>query len=164
MESAMMHRLALLCCCTALALVGCATTEDTPATSDTAAGTVAATAAPAPISLGDVAGRWTVRAVPETGDTTAVVSQLNASADTTGWTTTLPNRPPVATRVVLVSGDSVVTENGPYESVLRKGVQVQTRSVFRLRDGKLIGTTVARYSTTGADSVLRLRTEATRTP
>ncbi|MDQ3948765.1 MAG: hypothetical protein M3282_00325, partial [Gemmatimonadota bacterium] len=112
----------------------------------------------------DVAGRWTVRAVPETGDTTAVVSQLNASADTAGWTMTLPNRPPVATRVVLVSGDSIVTENGPYESVLRKGVQVRTRSVMRLRDGKLVGNTVARYTTTGPDSVLRLRTEATRTP
>jgi hypothetical protein len=159
----MMRRLTLFCCCTALALVGCATSEDA-ATTDTATGAVAATAAPAAITLADVAGRWTVRAVPETGDTTAVVSQLNASADTTGWTMTLPNRPPVATRVVLVSGDSIVTENGPYESVLRRGVQVTTRSVMRLRDGKLIGTTVARYTTTGPDSVLRLRTEATRAP
>src|SRR5687768_7618670 len=164
MEAAMLRRFTVLfCCCTALALVGCAKSDDAP-TNDTAAGAVAATEAPATISLGDVAGRWTVRAIPETGDTTAVVSQLNASADTTGWTTTLPNRPPVATRVVLVAGDSVVTETGPYESVLRKGVQVRTRSVFRLRDGKLIGNTVAHYSTTGADSVLRLRTEATRTP
>ena len=105
-----------------------------------------------------------MRSVPETGDTTAIISQLNAGADTTGWTTTLPNRPPVATRVVLVSGDSIVTENGPYESVIRKGVQVRTRSVMRLRDGKLIGNTVATYSAPGADSVLRLRTEATRTP
>ncbi len=160
----MMRRLTLLSCCTALALVGCANAEDAADTTDTVAGAVAAAAAPAPISLADVAGRWTVRSVPETGDTTAIVSQLNASADTAGWTMTLPNRPPVATRVVLVSGDSIVTENGPYESVLRKGMQVSTRSVMRLRDGKLIGNTVARYTTTGADSVLRLRTEATRTP
>jgi hypothetical protein len=160
----MMRRLTLLRCCAALALVGCASSDDAAATTDTIAGAVAAPAALAPISLADVAGRWTVRSVPETGDTTAVVSQLNASADTSGWTMTLPNRPPVATRVVLVSGDSIVTENGPYESVLRKGMQVSTRSVMRLRDGKLIGNTVARYTTTGADSVLRLRTEATRTP
>ncbi len=159
-----MHRLTLFSCCTALALVACAKSDDAAATTDTAAGAVGATAAAAPISLADVAGRWTVRAIPETGDTTAVVSQLNASADTSGWTMTLPNRPPVATRVVLVSGDSIVTENGPYDSVLRKGVQVTTRSVMRLRDGKLIGNTVARYTTTGPDSVLRLRTEATRTP
>jgi hypothetical protein len=160
----MMRRLVFLfCCCTAFTLVACARPDDQAAT-DTATGTVAAATAPAPISLADVAGRWTVRAVPETGDTTAVISQLNASADTTGWTMTLTNRPPVATRVVLVSGDSIVTENGPYESVLRKGVQVRTRSVMRLRDGKLIGYTIARYTTTGPDSVLRLRTEATRTP
>ena len=159
----MTRRMAFLCC-TALAVVGCSRSDDSAPAADTAAGAVAATTAPAPISLADVAGRWTVRAVPETGDTTAVISQLNAAADTTGWTMTLPNRPPVATRVVLVSGDSIVTENGPYESVLRKGVQVRTRSVMRLRDGKLIGNTVATYSASGADSVLRLRTEATRTP
>ena len=159
----MTRRMAFLCC-TALAVVGCARSDDSVPAADTAAGAVAATTAPASISLADVAGRWTVRAVPETGDTTAVISQLNAAADTTGWTMTLPNRPPVATRVVLVSGDSIVTENGPYESVLRKGVQVRTRSVMRLRDGKLIGNTVATYSASGADSVLRLRTEATRTP
>jgi hypothetical protein len=157
----MMRRAALLCC-TALTLAACAKSDDASATADTAAGAVSATTTS--IALGDVAGRWTVRATPETGDTTAIVSQLNASADSTGWTMTVPNRPPVATRVVLVSGDSIVTENGPYESVLRKGVQVRTRSVMRLRDGELVGTTVARYTNAGADSVLRLRTEATRTP
>jgi hypothetical protein len=160
-----MRRPALLSCCAAIALVGCAGSDDA-ATSDTAAGAVGASTPTTgqPISLGDVAGRWTVRAVPETGDTTAVISQLNASADTSGWTMTLPNRPPTATRVVAVAGDSIVTENGPYESVLRKGVQVRTRSVMRLRDGKLVGYTVAHYSTGNADSILRLRTEATRTP
>ena len=35
---------------------------------------------------------------------------------------------------VLVSGDSIVTENGPYESG-SKGCEVRTRSVMRLRDG-----------------------------
>ena len=164
-----MRRPALFsCCCAAVALVACARSDDA-ATSDTAAGTVAASStatvpAAQPISLGDVAGRWTVRAVPETGDTTPISSQLNASADTSGWTTTLPNRPPTATRVVAVAGDSIVTENGPYESVLRKGVRVTTRSVMHLQEGKLVGYTVAHYSTSGADSVLRLRTEATRTP
>ena len=157
-----MHRVVLLSCLTVLA---CGRSENRAA-SDTAAGAVAAsaTAASQPISLTDVAGRWTVRAVRETGDTTPILSQLNAGGDTSGWTTTLPNRPPTATRVIAVAGDSIVTENGPYESVLRKGVQVTTRSVMRLRDDKLVGYTVAHYAAAGADSVLRLRTEATRTP
>jgi len=36
--------------------------------------------------------------------------------------------------------------------------------VMRMRDGKLVGSLVARYVTTGADSVTRLRLEATRAP
>ena len=51
---------------------------------------------------------------------------------------------------------------GPYESVLRKGVKVTTHSVFRLQDGKLVGTTVAHYAIKGADSVRNLRSEGTR--
>ena len=42
-------------------------------------------------------------------------------------------------------GDSIITDAGPYESVLRKGVQVNTRVVSRLRGDKLVGTTTAHY-------------------
>ena len=65
---------------------------------------------------------------------------------------------------VSTSGDSIVTEAGPYESVLRKGTQVTTNSVLRLKDGKLVGTTVAHYKTTGADTVRMLRVEGTKNP
>jgi hypothetical protein len=164
MEAAMMRRFVSLCCAAGFVALGCAKSDD-QAVTDTAGGTVAASPASGTISLADVAGRWNVRAVPESGsDTTAVNSVLTATGDTTGWTLTLPGRAPVAVRVVMVAGDSVVTEAGPYESVRRRGVQVTTRNVARLRDGKLVGTTVARYRTTGPDSVLRLRTEGTRAP
>jgi hypothetical protein len=64
---------------------------------------------------------------------------------------------------VTVDGDSVMAASGPYESVLRKGVQVSTSSVFRkAADGKLVGITLARYQSAGADSVARLRAEMTR--
>jgi hypothetical protein len=155
-----MRRFAL-CCCVAL-LAACAKTE-TPAT-DSAAAMAPAPPPPAPISLADVAGTWNIRSTPESGDTTVVASTLVTTADTTGWTLALPNRKPQPVRVVAVGGDSIVVSNGPYESVLRKGVKVTTESVYRLKDGKLVGTTVARYTTTGADSVLRLRTEGTRAP
>jgi len=65
-------------------------------------------------------------------------------------------------RIVDLAGDSIVADAGPYESALRKGVKVTTHSVFRLQDGKLVGTTVAHYATKGADSVLNLRSEGTR--
>jgi len=97
-------------------------------------------------------------------DGTVVESELTATADTSGWTVTFPNQKPIPVRVIAVAGDSIVTKAGPYESVLRKGVQVTSRAVRRLQDGKLVGTSVSRYATSGPDSVARYRMEGTRVP
>jgi hypothetical protein len=75
----------------------------------------------------------------------------------------LPNRP-VMHPTVVFSGDSVVTDMGPFESVLRKGVQVTTHGVMRLTGGELVGTTTAHYAVKSGDSVVVLRTRAARTP
>lgn len=152
-----MRATALLSC--AVLLVACGGAEETPVVD-----TAAPAPAPAPaatVSLADVAGKWTQVARPETGDSVLVTMELNATADTSGWTITFPGREPLPVRV-RVDGDSVMTSIGPYESVLRKGVQVTTDGVARLQDGKLVGTAVARYQGAGTDSVVRMRTEATR--
>ena len=151
----------LVSSCSAIVILGCSPAKDQPAADTTAA--APAMAAPAAISLADVAGKWNVRATSEAGDIN-VDYVLTATADNSGWTFTFPKRDPIPVRVVAVDGDSVVTEAGPYESVLRKGVQVTTRNVNRLQDGKLIGATEAHYAGTSPDSVLRLRTEGTRAP
>ena len=91
-----------------------------------------------------------------------VETELVATADTSGWTMTFPNRKPVPVRVVAVAGDSIITESGPFESFIRKGVQVTTRTVNRLQDGRLVGTIEARYATKAGDSVALRPTEATR--
>jgi len=100
-------------------------------------------AASATISLAD-AGKWKIRSTDEAGGNVVEV-ELLAMADTSGWTLTGPNRKPIPVRVSAVAGDSIVTEAGPYESFLRKGVQVRTRSVNRLQNGKLVGTIEARF-------------------
>jgi hypothetical protein len=126
----------------------------------------AAPATPTPsarISLADVAGKWKVRSTDEAGGN-VVVTELVATADTSGWTMTGPNRKPIPVRVVAVGGDSIVTEAGPYESFIRKGVQVRTRGVNRLQGGKLVGTLEAHYATKGGDSVAQRPTEGTREP
>ena len=165
-----MRRLsALVQLCAAGALLAACGGGDTEG-ADTAMGDTAAMAAPmaapagATLSLADVAGRWNARSVPESGDTTPTLFVLTATADTAGWTQTFPNREPVPMRVTAVGGDSIATEAGPFESVRRAGVQVRTHTVWRMMGDHLMGTTVARYETTGADSVLRFRTEATRAP
>ena len=157
-----MRSTALLCC--TLLLVACGGSETPPADSATA---VAPAPAPAPaaLSLAELAGNWTQTVRSETSDSVLVTARITATADTTGWTVTLPNRPPMPVRV-RVDGDSVMNWSGPYESVLRKGVQVTTEGVLRKQpDGKLAGITIARYARPGgADSVVRLRTELTKVP
>ena len=155
-----MRRLAFFCC--AAILAGCGKPKVQPATDTTAV------AAPAPesraaISLADIAGKWRLRSTDEAGGN-VVESDLTATADSLGWTVTRPNGKLVPVRIVAVGGDSIMTEAGPYESALRKGVPVRARMVLRLQEGKLVGTTEARYALKGGDSVAHRPTEATRAP
>src|SRR6266496_4797880 len=158
-----MRRLALLC--TAILFVACAKSENKPA--DTGMAAIAPAPAPAPpaaapVSPKDVAGKYAVTGKNEAGDTTLVTYEINATPDTTGWTLVFPNRKPEPLRIIAVSGDSVVVEAGPYESVLRKGVKVTTHSVYRFADGKLTGQTVAHYATKSPDSVRIVVAEGVR--
>lgn len=142
-----MRRSALLCCATLL--VGC-TKADTAADSATAIDTAVPAAAvePAPISLQQVAGKWNVRITSaETGDSTLTSYVLDAKADTAGWTFTFPNKAPIAMHMTAMAGDSLVTEAGPFDSQLQKGVKVHSVVTWRLRDGKLVGAVVSRYDT-----------------
>ena len=153
----------VMSCWIALVLVGCSKPADKPA--DTTVGEAPATeAAPATISLADVAGTWNVKSNVEGDESKVVTYDMVATADRSGWSINFPKREPVPVRIVAVEGDSIVSEAGPFESVLRKGVQVNTRVVSRLQDGKLVGTTVARYQVTGPDTVARLQFEGTRAP
>ena len=138
-------------------LIGCSK-KDEPA-ADTTAAMAPAAAAPAAMN---VAGKWSMRVMPDGKDTTLLTYMLEATNDNTGWKMTLPNRQAMDIRVVAMSADSIVTENGPYSSALRKNVMVTTHSTMHLDGGKLVGTTIAHYDTKGADSVRHLRMEGTR--
>jgi glucose/arabinose dehydrogenase len=143
-------------------LVGCSAKEKAPEATPEAA--PAAAPAPTPtLALADVAGKWTYVARTPTGDTVLVTGELNATADNTGWTMTLPGRKSLP-MTVSVNGDSVMTTVAPYESVLRKGVKVTTEGVLRKSGDKMIGTLTAHYSVKTADSVRMMIIEATRKP
>lgn len=142
-----------------LLALGCEREPSGDANENQAADTVAA--APT-ISLAAVAGTWDMRSVPETGaDTTATVYQIQATAD--GWTLFLPDRDPIEAAVT-TSGDTILVDAGPFESVRREGLMVSTHSAFRLDGDRLVGTTIAHYETSEVDSVLRLHVEGTRAP
>ena len=155
-------------CCFAVMVLGCGKAADRPADATgeaPAAATAApAEAAPATLSLADLAGTWKVHSVVEGNDNVTLDYDLVATGDRSGWTINRAGRDPIAVRVVAVDGDSIVTEAGPFESLIRKGVQVQSRTVMRMENGKLKGTTTAHYQVSTADSVTRLSIEATRAP
>ena len=154
-----MRRFAMMCC--AATVVGCAKTENQPA-KDTAAAPVTPQGSTR-ISLADVAGKWQMRSTDQDG-TNATESVLTATADTSGWSMVRANRAPEPIRVVAVDGDSIVTETGPYESVLRKGIQVKNRTVYRLQNGKLVGSVEGHYATAAGDSASHRKSEGTRAP
>jgi hypothetical protein len=157
-------------CLAATTLVSCAKSEqakDTTAATGAVAttpATAATPATPAAVSLTDVAGKWTIKSTPMDGTDTTVTSYiLTATADTTGWTRTNPGAKPVPVHV-RTDADSIITRAGPFPSMRRKGQQVTSESVFRLQGGRLVGTSTAHYKSAGADSVLHLRLEGTKTP
>jgi hypothetical protein len=157
-----------IACSASLLLAGCKKSDQAAKDSAAAAAAMPAPApAPAPtpaFSLADVAGKWQMRTVPESGkDTTPTKFVLTATADTTGWVMTFPSGVKVPLHVT-VSGDSVIERSGVYPSQRRKGLKVTTESTMKLQNGKLVGTTIAHYATPRPDSVLRLRTEGTKMP
>ena len=154
----------MMSCWIALALVGCSKPADKPADTameDPSRGAEDSASTPAAFSLADVAGTWHVTGKVE-GSDKEVKYDMVATSDRDGWSIKFPGRDPVPMRIVAVEGDSIVSEAGPFESVVRKGVQVRTNSVSRLQNGKLVGTTIAHYPTKGADSVAHITFEGTR--
>jgi hypothetical protein len=158
-----MRALAVLGCVAILA--GCGRPEDRSvgagAAGDTMAVETDAAADAGTISLSNLAGTWKVRSTDEGGGN-PIETELRATADTSGWTLTGPNRKTFPVRVVAVGGDSIVTETGPRESFLRKGTQVTTRTVYRLEGDKLMGRTESRFKIGGRDSVAQRINEGTR--
>jgi len=99
------------------------------------------------INLSDVAGTWKVRSMVGPKDSVVATSVVVATASREGWIMRLEARPPIPLRIVAVGGDSIVTECGPYPSILRKGLQVTVlRNVSHYKGGTLTGTFEAHYS------------------
>jgi hypothetical protein len=151
-----MNRLFVLC--SAATLVACAKTEGNP---DSAASAMPPAVSAGTISLTSVAGTYDVVVKNEAGDSTLTTYVLNAT-DSTAWTMTFPGRAPIPVRVISVGGDSIITQTGPYESALRKGIQVTTDVVMRAHDNMLMGSGVAHYAVKTADSVRTVRIEGTK--
>jgi hypothetical protein len=147
-------------CCVAV-LAGCSSSEQKPAADTTAVATPPAPPAPPPLAFSDVAGKWNLRVTNEAGDSTLLTEVMTATATPAGWTIIRGKMKPQTVRPS-VSGDSLMTDGGPYPSALRKGLKVTTHTVWHLVNGNLTGVTVAHYNTKSADSVRTLHDVGTR--
>lgn len=128
-----------------------------------AAPTAAPTAAPA-LDRAAMAGTWNMQARRAGSDSVILEFEMTTTADTTPGSVTFKGRPPIPSRIIATEGDSIVSESGPYESALRKGVQVRTRAVMRMKGDTLMGTSTAHYTGGGPDSVVVLDLRGTRKP
>ncbi len=106
---------------------------------------------PAP-TLADFAGTWQNTATL-TGVANPVPSTMTGTAAGNDWTMSLEGRPGVAMTVSIV-GDSLIAQSAEYESVLRKGVMVSTRTASVLQNGQLVGNLIATYKTAAGEEVV----------
>jgi hypothetical protein len=127
----------------ALALAACSK-QDAPA--DQPAAAAPAPPPPAPLTNADVAGDWDVTGMPMNSDTVVVTfTMTNPPSGEGSYTMMAGQKIPAMTRVL--DADSIVTTSGGFKSAVRKGQNVaSSRTVMRLRDGKLMGVVSAKYS------------------
>jgi len=115
---------------------------------------LAATVAPvsaqqrAPLKLADVAGAWDSKVmIGPKGDSVVATYTLTATADAKTWTLKFAGREALPVRITAQGGDSVVSEVGPYSSVLRAGVMVTTQTTSHFNGNAMTGTFRGVYST-----------------
>jgi hypothetical protein len=113
----------------------------------------------APAAAAPKCTAWDVKTMTGPKDSVTTTSVLAATPDGKGWTLKIANRDPIPVRVLATGGDSMVTEAGPFPSVLRPGQTVTTlHNVAHMKGDAMWGTMEAHYA--GGD-VLKGKTEGT---
>lgn len=115
--------------------------------------------APVGIKPSDLTGTWVGKAMIGPKDSVAGTYELVATGNRDGWTIKLPNRQPLPVRIVATGGDSIVFEVGPFESILRRGETVRTRTTGHYHGDAMTGTIEAYYA---SGDTLHEKTTATR--
>ena len=146
----------------AAVLCACAPKDasDADSTADSAAGAVAA---PAPLTAADVAGTWTGETKMEGSD--SVVNHWTSMrvSDTEGKLVS-ENSADTISYTVVYDADSMIATSKPFTAKDNPKTPVMFKSVGRLKDGKLVGTTTTMIAAKPDSVVSRARWEATRKP
>lgn len=136
-----------------LLLAACKPADNANNAADTTAARVA--------TAEDFNGTWQMTGRNEAGDS-IIATRLVVAGDS--FTTTFADGRSITGRVVSRGGDSIITEAGPYQSALRRGVQVRTHNIMRRDGDRLVGVTHATYAYSSGDSTVTIRQSGTRVP
>jgi hypothetical protein len=143
-------------------ITACGGSKEAPADSVAAAPAMEAPAMAAAPTVASFAGTWQLTATLA-GVEKPVMSTLTSTPDGASWTLSLEGRPNVPI-TASISGDSLVAVTAEYESVLRKGVMVVTRTASVIKDGALVGNMTATYKTPAGEEVVAGTIAGTRAP
>jgi hypothetical protein len=106
------------------------------------------------------AGSWNGKTMVGPKDSVVATYVLTIAAEGKSATMKFPKHAPIPTRIVAMGGDSVVTEAGPYPSVLRPGQTVTSlHTVAHYKGNTMTGWFEAHY--TNGD-VVKGKIQATR--
>ncbi len=146
----------------AFALAACSKAE-TPAVDSTAM--APAMAAPAALTAADVNGSWNFAGMGETSDSiTGRWTTVNVD-DTSGVLTPEGSTEQIPFKRVFDADSMIVTSTAAYTNPAdANGPKLMFRSVGRLKDGKLMGTSATMLADKPDSVVQRGRWEATRVP
>jgi hypothetical protein len=111
------------------------------------------------VTVADFRGTWEGKSMMGPTDSIVTTFAIVATTDGKRWTLMLPDRDLLPLRIIAIGGDSVVTEAGPYVSVLRQGDSVTTRMTGHLQGHMMRGTFEAHYMNGDVD---KGKTAATR--
>ena len=122
--------------------------------------------APAPpaaptVTLADFAGTWNTT-VTMTGAAAPVETQLVGTPDGS-WNMIAAGRDPIPLTVSLV-GDSLIAVSAEYESLIRPGVRVTTRTASVRSGDTMSGNVVATYKSASGDEVVTGTMTSTKAP
>lgn len=110
-------------------------------------------------TLASMSGVWNLMAEIE-GTEDPIAVRIDAGTDGV-WTMTLPDREPMVVDVTM-QGDSLVMEVPDYESVIRDGVTVSTRTAAVVDGDQMMGTITATYRSAEGDEVVGGTMEGSR--
>jgi hypothetical protein len=137
-------------------LVAACSSKDAPPAADT---TAVAAAEP---SVANASGMWNVNVMP-VGQDTVLTSYVLDATDSTAWKFVFTGRTDtIPMRRTGMSGDTLLTEAGPFLSGVRQGQQVSVKTKSWMQGDQMMMAVDARYSDHPADSIVKLRAVGTR--